>query len=91
MVLTSHQCCVQFVSRMDTKPIKALTAAIRVAGNQRKLAKALGYKNQSAIGNMMRRLRADSDAVVPAHICPAIEKFTKGAVKRSHLNPKVAW
>jgi len=74
---------------MSTRPLKSLDRAIAIAGSQAALALALGRKNQSYISEMRRRVARG--AVVPAGICPAIERFTKGAVKRRHLNPTVAW
>jgi DNA-binding transcriptional regulator YdaS (Cro superfamily) len=72
-------------------PLNALDAAIKIAGTQRKLAEGIGRKHQSYIGEIRRRLVTKEGGAVPAHVCPAIEKFTKGKVKRHHLNPKVAW
>ena len=74
---------------MKTSPLNAFDQAIEIIGTQQKLAAALGHKHQSYIGEIRRRLL--KGGVVPADICPAIEKLTKRKVKRSHLNPKVAW
>lgn len=74
---------------MNTAPLKAFDHAIEIIGTQQKLALALGHKHQSYVGEIRRRLL--KGGVVPADICPAIERLTKGKVKRSHLNPKVAW
>lgn len=71
------------------RALRAFDRAIAIVGNQQKLSLALGHKHQSYISEIRRRLL--KGAVVPADICPAIEKITKGKVKRSHLNPKVAW
>lgn len=76
---------------MTTSPLAALDQAIDIIGTQQKLAVALGHKHQSYIGEMRRRLLTKKGSVVPADVCPAIERLTKGKVKRSHLNPKVAW
>ena len=74
---------------MTNRPLRALDAAIKAAGGQRKLANLLGHKHQSYIGNMRRRVEAG--AVVPAEICPEIERITAGKVKRAALNPRVSW
>lgn len=76
---------------MTTSPLAAFDQAIEIIGTQQKLAAALGHKHQSYIGEIRRRLLKNKDAVVPADICPAIERLTKRKVKRSHLNPKVRW
>jgi hypothetical protein len=74
---------------MNTSPLNALDKAIGLFGSQQKLAVALGHKHQSYIGEIRRRLL--KGGVVPADICPAIERLTKGKVKRTALNPRVAW
>lgn len=74
---------------MQKAPLKALDQAIEIFGSQQKLAEALGRKHQSYISQMRRRLQ--KGAVVPAEVCPVIEKLTRGKVKRAALNPKVAW
>lgn len=75
---------------MNTGPLKALDHAIEIVGSQKRLAEALGRKHQSYIGEIRRRIERKG-AVVPADICPAIERLTRGKVKRAALNPKVAW
>lgn len=74
---------------MNTDPLKALDQAIEIFGSQRALAEALGRRHQSYIGEIRRRVAKGS--MVPAAICPAIERLTKGKVKRRALNPTVAW
>lgn len=74
---------------MTNGPLKALDAAIEIFGTQQKLSEALGRKNQSYVGEIRRRVMRGS--VVPPEACLAIERATKGKVKRAALNPRVAW
>lgn len=74
---------------MRITPLKAFDQAIDFIGTQQKLAVALGHTHQSYISEIRRRLQ--KGGVVPADICPAIERLTKGKVKRHALNPRVAW
>lgn len=53
--------------------------------SQRAFAEALGKPHQSYVGELLRRARAGRP--IPADICPAIERVTKGQLSRHDLRP----
>lgn len=73
-------------------PLEALQKAVRLAGGQAKLAKAVGKAGQSYISMLLHRLKNDPDNTkIDADICPDIETATSGQVTRQQLRPDFAW
>lgn len=71
------------------KPQQALENAIRIAGGGTALARMLGVR-QSVVSMWETRMRRGTGGcVVPAEMCPSIEKIT--GVPCEQLNPGVEW
>ena len=62
-----------------------LELSISIVGSQSGLARAIGCKTAQRVNNWVRR------GCVPADVCPAIERATKGAVRCEDLRPDVDW
>lgn len=60
-------------------------------GRARQLAEALGLKDPSNPALIYQWTAEKNPRPVPAERCPAIERFTGGAVTCEELNPTVDW
>lgn len=67
----------------------ALDRAIELFGTQGALARALGLGWQTSVSEMRRRALQGRD--IPIHHAMAIERLTKGSVKRQQLAPTANW
>ena len=58
----------------------------KFGGTQKEFAEALGKPHQSYVSMLLIRV-VKHGKLIPADICPAIERATKGKIKRHQLRP----
>lgn len=71
-------------------PPEAVEAAIACFGTAARMAEALGVSDQTV--SFWRKGERDGRPVlVPAGLCPKVERLTGGAVRCEELNPETEW